>query len=168
MEKVKFEHIPQALDKDDCIMINNGEVMIKKKLKCVIGGVNIYKIMVDFPKGNFKTLYFDTLDELDDWSLMNRSEQNLRRCDVCGEIPVAMEQFEQDKDSGYFYDEEMNQHYCCEECRNKWFEQVYGKGNFKFEEGNFMDINTYTRENREDEWTPYSIKFIPPYDFVEK
>ena len=165
---MKFEHIPQALDKNDCIMINNGEVMIKKKLKCVIGGVSIYKIMVDFPKGNFKPLYFDTLDELDDWSLMNKGEQNLRRCDVCGEIPVAMEQVEQDKEAGYFYDEEMNQHYCCEECRNKWFEQLYGKGNFKFEEERFMDINTYTRENREGEWTPYNIRFITPYDFVEK
>lgn len=165
---MKFEHIPQALDKNDCILINNGEVMIKKKLKCVIGGVSIYKIMVDFPKGNFKPLYFDTLDELDDWSLMNKGEQNLRRCDVCGEIPVAMEQVEQDKEAGYFYDEEMNQHYCCEECRNKWFEQLYGKGNFKFEEESFMDINTYTRENREDEWTPYNIRFITPYDFVEK
>lgn len=165
---MKFEHIPQALDKNDCILINNGEVMIKKKLKCVIGGVSIYKIMVDFPKGNLKPLYFDTLDELDDWSLMNKGEQNLRRCDVCGEIPVAMEQVEQDKEAGYFYDEEMNQHYCCEECRNKWFEQLYDKGNFKFEEESFMDINTYTRENREDEWTPYNIRFITPYDFVEK
>lgn len=165
---MKFEHIPQALDKDDCIMINNGEVMIKKKLKCVIGGVSIYQIMVDFPKGRLEPLYFDTLDELDDWSLMNKKEQNLRRCIVCGEIPVAMEQFEQDKESGYFYDKEMNQHYCCEACRNKWFEQIYGKGNFKFEDGAFMGIDTYIRENSESEWEPYSIEFVMPYDFVDE
>ena len=162
---MKFEHIPQALDKDDCIEINNGEVMIKKKLKCVIGGVNIYQIMVDFPKERLEPIFFNTLDELDDWSISNFMT-NIRRCLICGEIPIAMEQFEQDKEPGYFYDEEVNQYYCCEDCRNNWFEQVYGKGNFKFEAGNFMNINTYVRDNFKGEWKPYKIKFVEPYDFV--
>lgn len=181
---MKFEQIPQALDKDGAIEINNGEVIIKKKLKAVIGGINIYKIMVDFvsdqtkeqtdktdqskeqtdqSKEQTEPLYFNTLDELDDWSIVN-SEKNIRRCLICDSLPIAMEQFANDIEPGYFYDEEMNTYYCCKACRNKWFNDVYGEDNYKFEDNEFMGVNTYVRKNRDSEWEPYRIRFILPYN----
>ena len=162
---MKFEEIIKTLSQNECIEINGGEVLIQRKLDCVIGGVSIYRIMVSFPKENFEPEYFDTIDELDDWSMVN-FEKNIRRCSVCNEIPVSSDQEEQRKVKGYFYDKEMNQYYCCKECRDIWFDTIYGD-DWKVEKKEFMGINTYIKYETDNEWKPYNLKFIRPFDGCE-
>lgn len=169
---MKFDEIVQQLENDDVVMINGGEVMLKRKLSKMIGGIPCYAIMVD-SMNEEAPLIFDTLDQLDDFSVANGTD--IKRCFVCGELA----------EEGYFIDKENHMVFCCYSCIVEWFNKIYGKENWKpvgmcnmkidQEQGEFMvkqinpptDEDSYIYESGAY-WKVLPIYFIPTYDFAEK
>ena len=167
---MKFDEIVGRLATQDVVEINGGAVMLKKKVKEVIGGVPIFNIIVDRVADDEELLEFETIDELDDFSIMNERGISICRCCECGGFP----------EKGYYHDNELSQDYCSFECLLKWFTTVWGTGNWttmitddfnaefeiwvKVREEQAQELDTFKKINGEY-WRKYDLVYIPPYDF---
>lgn len=164
---MKFDNIVSNLAKDEVISINNGEVIINKKIKSVIGGVPVYNILVSFPVDGHMPIEFESIDELDDFSIINDKGLDLRRCLACGDLP----------EEGYYHDEETGNYYCCIDCLKEWMDKVHSQWNWniitealnilkfmvKIDEKEVVKYKDAVKENN-DWWRPYKIVYHPPYD----
>lgn len=166
---MKFDEVVSNLAKNDYVDINGGAIVLKKKVSEVIGGIPVYNIMVDRVKDKEEPLTFETMDGLDDFSIGNMQGISICRCCECGSFP----------EKGYYHDFEMEQDYCSFECVLKWFNQVWGLGNWNtMLGGDFDDFQIWVKVSEEqvvgldsfkkvdgEYWRKYNLKYIPPYDF---
>ena len=165
---MKFDEIMKKLNKDEAVVIAGGEVIINRKLQCMIGGIPIYDIIILYTKENKELTVIKSLDELYDLSLIYGSEGDIRRCIMCDELP----------EQGYYEDRELKQYYCCFDCLVKWMNNTYGQGAWKIDCSDF-GRQKFLIQIEEDEvkdfrdavkieetwWRPYDMEYVPPYDF---
>lgn len=169
---MKFDDIISKLACNEVIEIAGGEVMIKKKLAQVIGGVSVYNLYVEFPKERKEPIEFETIEQLDDYSLMS-ADSSIRRCLVCDGLP----------EKGYYYDNEMRQTYCDYACFSHWMNRVYGQGNWKVGTGVFDELKFYVEMDKDlvedfsfdynyiieegKYFREYDCVYVPPYNSIE-
>lgn len=167
---MKFEEIMNKLSKDEAVVIAGGEVIINRKLQCIVGGVPVYDILLVFPKDMLEPVIVKSIDDLDDLSMMFESEGDIRRCLECNELP----------EYGYYVDNEMKQYYCSFPCLVKWMNRIHGQGNWQIDSSEFIvqrflvkvkeeDLKKYPDavKIKEEWWRYYDMKYVFPYDFIE-
>ena len=167
---MKFDEIMEKLSKDEPAVIAGGEVIINRKLQCLIGGIPVYDIIIMYPKEHKEPTVLKSLDELYDLSLMYASKADIRRCIMCGDLP----------ENGYYFDYEVEQYYCSYNCLVQWMNKVHGIGCWRIDYSDFGKQRFLVRITEEEVkdcsdaikidgiwWRYYNIEYILPYDFIE-
>lgn len=165
---MKFEDIIPRLSRGETICIAGGEIMIKRKLSSVLGGVPIYHISVEFVKDRKETISYSLVDELDSDSAMQIVD--IRRCQICDELP----------EHDYYIDSESNFSFCCSACLERWLDNERGKGNWRVVRDNSSTERYQVKVNMDDiyggeleeedqgkVWRNYRVLRISEYDFMD-
>lgn len=127
---MKYQEIIKELAFGKNIEIGNGEYIINKKIREVIGGVPIYDIQVtSFLNDSVKT--FKSLDEFDYKYLSDMENKDLKRCSKCGEI----------KYNDYYINYENGCTYCSISCLIDGMDSLYGKGEWQLAFNAHKDID---------------------------
>lgn len=156
---IEFDSIIEKLANDETVSVAKGEVLITRKLKCLIGNVPVYNILLKVlneDKMEYDLFEFEDFIKLNEFSLINEQGVSMDRCILCGGLP----------EEGYYRDNENGNVFCSYACVVKWFNDVYGQGNWKpasmmlsgFDKLNkdkFMIRNTET-----DTWREYDMQYI--------
>lgn len=158
---IEFDSIIEKLANNEVVSIANGEVMITRKLKCLVGNVPVYNILLKVlneSETEYDLFEFEDFIELNEFSIINEQGVSMDRCILCGRFP----------EKGYYKDLETGNEFCSYACVVKWFNDLYGKGNWKpasmmcdglenIGMNKFMikDVDTGA-------WNEYNIQYIYP------
>lgn len=161
---MNFDNIISSLSNDEVVVIADGEVMIKPKLKKIVGGMQVYEIMIDINRKDAKPIYLGSIDELDDFSICNKDGISLRRCSVCGDFA----------EHGYFVDHESLSEFCSIKCLSDFMNNVFGFGHWFADTDDFGSLLFFVESKQDDieddlltikrndkRWRPYDIECIP-------
>lgn len=162
---IEFDSIIETLANDESVSVANGEVLITRKLKCLIGNIPVYNILLKVlnESGTEYDLFeFEDFTELNEFSIINEQGVSMDRCILCGGLP----------EEGYYKDNETGNEFCSYACVVKWFNELYGQGNWKPASmmlNGFEGLNKdkfLIRDVETDTWREYDIQYICPKNCI--
>lgn len=156
---IEFDSIIQKLANDETVSVANGEVLIARKLKCLIGNVPVYNILLKVlneAKTEYNLYDFEDFTELNEFSINNEQGVSMDRCILCGGLP----------EKGYYKDNENGNEFCSYACVVKWFNDLYGQGNWKPASMMFSGLDSQNKDKfmikdvDTGAWNEYDIQYI--------